>query len=71
MINKDILQRAIEIEIKEFDSDIDRAKRMGYETEVILVPVAVEFNKDGEAIGCITHSGIMNTYNDIVRGYRS
>lgn len=54
-----------------FDSDIARSKRMGYDAEVILVPVAIEFNEDGNIIGCITHSGIMNTYNDIIRGYKS
>lgn len=71
LIDKEILKRAVEIEIEGFDPDIARSKRMGYETEIILVPVAVELNSDKNIIGCITHSGIMNTYNDIVRGYKS
>ena len=66
MLDKKILERALEIETKECEKEKDRAKEVfGHESEIVFVPVIVKEN-DGR-IGSLTYSDLMKTYNKLVR----
>lgn len=67
-INKELWEKAIAIESNELMKSKKLSNMRGYEVEILLVPVYAEQHaEDGCRIGMLTHSTILNTYNNLVR----
>ena len=65
MIDKDVLEKAIELELENIGTDMER--RPWEKGEIIYVPIRVEVHEDKQTIGCLDHSNIMGIYNELMR----
>lgn len=65
MINKELLQKAIEIKLEDANKDLKNDINRGRKSEIIYVPVLVEIS-DNKTIGCMRSYNVMQTYNKLI-----